>query len=179
MQELQEPHASAEEEHGVTSFVFEARRPFHPERFAELLDAFPDTVVRSKGHFWLAGREEMAIMLNVAGQSVRIAPAGNWVATLPPEERAEKLEAVPELEEIWDDEWGDRGTQLVVIGTEMDHDRLRQRLDQCLLTDAEMDADWSAFEDQFPEFVEPEAETDDEQTPAADPDDQEEIGLAD
>ena len=40
-------------------FDFEARRPFHPERFADLLDAFPETVVRSKGHFWLAGREEM------------------------------------------------------------------------------------------------------------------------
>jgi len=180
MQELQEPHASAEEEHGVTSFVFEARRPFHPERFAELLDAFPDTVVRSKGHFWLAGREEMAIMLNVAGQSVRIAPAGNWVATLPPAERDEKLEAVPELAEIWDDEWGDRGTRLVVIGTEMDHDALRSRLDECLLTEMEMDAEWSAFEDRFPRFETPEnAEESDDQPPAADPDNQEEIGLAD
>ena len=180
MQELREPHASAEEEHGVTSFVFEARRPFHPERFAELLDAFPDSVVRSKGHFWLAGREEMAIMLNVAGQSVRVAPAGNWVATLPPAERDEKLEAVPELEEIWDDEWGDRGTQLVVIGTEMDHDALRSRLDECLLTEIEMDAEWSAFEDRLPRFETPEnAEDSDDQTPVADPDEQEEIGLAD
>jgi len=176
MQELQEPHASAEEEHGVTSFVFEARRPFHPERFAELLDEFPDNVVRSKGHFWLAGREEMAIMLNVAGQSVRVAPAGNWVATLPPEEREKQLEAVPGLEEIWDDEWGDRGTQLVLIGTEMDHDALGGRLEDCLLTDAEMDSDWSTFEDRFPSFEPPEDE--DEQA-AADPEDQEEIGLAD
>ena len=180
MQELREPHESAEEEHGVTSFVFEARRPFHPERFVELLDAFPDSVVRSKGHFWLAGREELAIMLNVAGQSVRVAPAGNWVATLPPAERDEKLEAVPELEEIWDDEWGDRGTQLVVIGTEMDHDALRSRLDECLLTEIEMDAEWSAFEDRLPRFETPEnAEDSDDQTPVADPDEQEEIGLAD
>src|SRR6056297_250259 len=177
MQELQEPHASAEEEHGVTSFVFQARRPFHPERFAELLDAFPDNVVRSKGHFWLAGREEMAIMLNVAGQSVRVSPAGNWVATLPPEEREQQLEAVPELEEIWDDEWGDRGTQLVLIGTELDHDALRSRLSDCLLIDDEMDADWSAFKDRFPMFEPPE-EADEEQT-AADPEGQEEIGLAD
>jgi hypothetical protein len=59
----------------------------------------------------------------------------------------------------------------------MDHDRLRGRLGECLLTDAEMDADWSAFGDRFPEFVEPEA--DDDQTPTADPDEQEEIGLAD
>src|SRR6056297_3098950 len=177
MQELEEPHESTEEEHGVTSFVFQSRRPFHPERFAELLDEFPTNVVRSKGHFWLAGREEMEIMLNVAGQSVRVAPAGNWVATLPPEERDKQLEAVPGLEEIWDDEWGDRGTQLVLIGTEMDHDALRSRLSDCLLIDDEMDADWSAFKDRFPMFELPE-EADEKQT-AADPEGQEEIGLAD
>ena len=179
IKELQEPHESAEEEHGVTSFVFEARRPLHPERFAELLDEFPDNVVRSKGHFWLAGREELAIMLNVAGQSVRVAPAGNWVATLPPEERDEQLETVPGLKAIWDDEWGDRGTQLVLMGTEMDHDALRSRLSDCLLSDDEMDSDWSTFEDRFPTFEEPDdAEADEERT-AADPEGQEEIGLAD
>jgi len=177
IKELKEPHASAEEEHGVTSVVFQARRPFHPERFAELLDEFPDNVVRSKGHFWLAGREETAIMLNVAGRSVRVAPGGNWIATLPPEEREEQLEAVPELEEIWDDEWGDRGTQLVLIGTEMDHDSIRGRLSNCLLTDEEMDADWSSFEDRFPAFEPPEDEA--EGSAAGDPEEQEEIGLAD
>ena len=179
IKELQEPHESAEEEHGVTSFVFEARRPLHPERFAELLDEFPDNVVRSKGHFWLAGREELAIMLNVAGQSVRVAPAGNWVATLPPEERNERLETVPGLKAIWDDEWGDRGTQLVLMGTEMDHDALRGRLSDCLLTDDEMDSDWSTFADRFPTFEEPDDADADEERTAADPEGQEEIGLAD
>ncbi|ARS88311.1 GTP-binding protein [Natrarchaeobaculum aegyptiacum] len=178
IQELQEPHESAEEEHGVTSFVFEARRPFHPERFADFLDSFPDDVVRSKGHFWLAGREEMALMFNVAGQSIRVAPAGNWIATLPPEEREAQFEAHPELEETWDDEWGDRGTRLVVIGTEMDHESIRNHFELCLLTDEEMDADWGAFEDRFPTFEQPPDAADDE---LDDPESngQEEIGIAD
>ncbi|MBP1921261.1 G3E family GTPase [Halorubrum alkaliphilum] len=178
MRELQDPHESAEEEHGVTSFVFEARRPFHPERFATLLDEFPESVVRSKGHFWLAGRETEAIMLNVAGRSVRVAPAGPWVAALPPEERRERREAIPELDESWDEEWGDRGTQLVLIGTEMDHDALRERLDDCVLTDREMAADWSAFDDRFPTF-EPPAEDDAGADTTTDADEGEEIGLAD
>ncbi|TYL36932.1 cobalamin biosynthesis protein CobW [Natronococcus pandeyae] len=178
MQELREPHESAEEEHGVTSFVFEARRPFHPERFAELLDAFPENVVRSKGHFWLAGREEMALMFNVAGQSIRVAPAGNWVATLPPEEREEQFEAYPELEETWDDEWGDRGTRLVVIGTEIDHESIRNHLELCLLTDEEMDADWEAFADRFPTFEAPE-DVEDDEPESPEHDGQEEIGIAD
>ena len=178
MQELQAPHESAEEEHGVTSFVFEARRPFHPERFAELLDAFPENVVRSKGHFWLAGREAMALMLNVAGQSIRVAPAGNWIATLPPEERDEQLEAYPELQEMWDDQWGDRGSQLVLIGTEIDHESIREHLERCLLTDEEMDADWETFNDRFPTFEPPEdANGDGAENPEHDG--QEEIGIAD
>jgi len=178
MQELQDPHESAEEEHGVTSFVFETRRPFHPERFAELLDAFPENVVRSKGHFWLAGREEMALMLNVAGQSIRVAPAGNWIATLPPEERDEQLEAYPELEEMWDEQWGDRGSQLVLIGTEIDHESIREHLERCLLTDEEMDAEWETFNDRFPTFEPPE-DADEDETENPEHDGQEEIGIAD
>lgn len=173
IQELQEPHESAEEEHGVTSFVFQARRPFHPERFAELLDTFPENVIRSKGHFWLAGREQMALMFNVAGQSIRIAPGGQWVAALPPAEREEQLQAYPELRETWDEEWGDRGTQLVVIGTELDHESIQDRFVSCLLTDEEMHSSWECFEDPFPTFDSEAGEQE------SDNDGQEEITIAD
>jgi len=152
IRELEEPHASAEEEHGVSSLVFHSRRPFHPERFASMLDAFPDSIVRSKGHFWLAGREERALSLSVAGQSVRVGPGGRWVATLPEAERQEQFEANPVLEELWDENWGDRGTQLVVIGREMDHQTVRERFEDCLLTDEEMGERWERYEDRFPQF---------------------------
>ncbi|ELY47753.1 GTP-binding protein [Natronorubrum bangense] len=182
IKELQEPHESAEEEHGVSSFVFEARRPFHPERFADLLDAFPDAVVRAKGHFWLATREDEALTFNVAGQSVRVGPGGQWIDTLPAEERREQLEANPQLEELWHDRWGDRNVRLVVIGTEMDHESLRDDLADCLLTDDELEADWSAFEDRFPTFEPPEPAAEDA-ADEPDADDQqeqtEELGIAD
>jgi G3E family GTPase len=178
MQELQEPHESAEEEHGVTSFVFESRRPFHPERFAELLDEFPTNVVRSKGHFWLAGREDMALGIDAAGHSIRIAPAGGWIAALSAEEREAYFEANPQLEDVWDEEWGDRGTRLVLIGTDMDHGALRTDLDAATLTDDEMDADWDAFEDRFPTFESEDGAAESDDTEAAE-DSAEEVGLAD
>ncbi|WP_137291436.1 GTP-binding protein [Natronorubrum halophilum] len=180
IRELAQPHASAEEEHGVTSFVFEARRPFHPERFADLLDRFPDPVVRAKGHFWIAGSErsedpaeasgetvsekrrvsrtDEAFTLNVAGQSIRVGPGGTWVDSLPPEERRERREANPELEERWHDEWGDRNIRFVIIGTEMDHAALQADLVECLVTDDEREADWTTFDDRFPTFEPPEVE---------------------
>lgn len=54
-------HHDPQEEHGVTSFVYQRRRPFHPERIATLLSDLPDEVVRAKGFFWSAGREDVAM----------------------------------------------------------------------------------------------------------------------
>jgi len=178
LRELQEPHASAEEEHGVTSFVFEARRPFHPERFADLLDELPKSVIRAKGHFWLAGRETKALVLNVAGRSIRVGPGGEWIATLPSDERDQYFDTYPELEATWDDEWGDRSTQLVVIGADMDNESLRNEFAACVLTDEEIAAEWSAFADRFPTFEVPEEldELDQEHEQGSG---SEEIGLAD
>jgi len=184
IRELEHPHESAEEEHGVTSFVFESRRPFHPERFAELLDAFPDAVVRAKGHFWVASRKDEALTVNVAGQSIRIGPGGQWVASLPEAERREQLAEDPDLEAIWHDRWGDRNNRLVLIGTEMDHESLRDDLADCLL-EGELPDDPSVYDDRFPEF---EFEDEDD-TAESEPDsgthahdsaeNQEEIGIAD
>ncbi|OIB56326.1 GTP-binding protein [Natrialba sp. SSL1] len=214
IQELQEPHQSAEEEHGITSFVFEARRPFHPERFADLLDRFPDSVVRAKGHFWLASgeddqsgasttetgakrqvsREDEALTVNVAGQSIRVAPGGQWIDSLPAAERQERLESNPELESTWHERWGDRHTRLVLIGAEMDHEAVRADLEDCLLTDVELAADNPTYEDRFPTFEVPaedgaspddapadeqEAERAEDESVSSAAGDAEEIGIAD
>ena len=53
------------------------------------------------------------------------------------------------IKEEWDDQWGDRGTELVFIGRDVDEEQLIERLDECLLSDAEMDEDWSDYVDPF------------------------------
>ncbi|ELZ59592.1 MULTISPECIES: GTP-binding protein [unclassified Haloferax] len=150
--ELQEGHhhdAAAAEEHGVTSFVFDADRPFHPDRVAELFADLPDGVVRAKGFFWSAGREDIAMGLDKAGQSVRAGPKGTWIATLPKAQQQRYFAARPGIKADWDDKWGDRGVQLVFIGREFDQESLVERLNDCLLTDAEMDEDWGTYPDPF------------------------------
>jgi G3E family GTPase len=142
-------HHDPQEEHGVTSFVYERDRPFHPERIAELLSELPDELIRAKGFFWSAGREDVAMGVDKAGTSVRAGPSGQWLATLPEAEREQYFAARPGLEEDWDEEWGDRMTRLVFIGREFDEGALIERLDDCVLTDAEMDDDWSAYDDPF------------------------------
>ena len=142
-------HHLPSEEHGVESFVFRADRPVHPGRFASLLRALPSSIIRAKGFFWSAGREDIAMGLDKAGQSVRPGPKGQWVATLPPERQERYLAAAPGLEEEWDDEWGDRGAELVFIGREYDPSDLKADLEDCLLDDDEMEADWSEYPDPF------------------------------
>jgi Putative GTPases (G3E family) len=143
-------HESAADEHGVTSFSFDADRPFHPERIARLFADLPDGIVRAKDFFWSAGREDIAMGLDKAGQSVRAGPKGTWIATLPKAPQQERYFATrPEIKEDWDDQWGDRGIQLVFIGREFDQDRLVERLEECVLSDAEMVEDWDEYPDPF------------------------------
>jgi G3E family GTPase len=149
--ELQEGHhhEAAAEEHGVGSFVFEADRPFHPERIAALLADLPDEIIRAKGFFWSAGREDVAMGVDKAGQSVRAGPSGTWIATLPKAEQERYFAARPGIKDDWDDQWGDRGIQLVFIGRGHDENVLVDRLEDCLLSDAEMDDNWEQYPDPF------------------------------
>ncbi len=142
-------HEAAAEEHGVESFVFRADRPFHPERFVEFLQNLPSEVIRAKGLFWSAGREDVAMGLDKAGLSVRAGPKGHWIATLPKQQQQRYFQAKPELKEEWDDKWGDRGIELVFIGRDFGAGDLKSWLEDCLLSDTEMDEDWNSYPDPF------------------------------
>lgn len=141
-------HRHPDEVYGVSSFTYRRRRPFHPERIADVLGSLPDGVVRSKGRLWVAGNE-FRQSVGQAGASVRVTARGPWIASLPEVERDLYRSNRPDLE--WHDDYGDRRTEFVVIGTGVDEDALRDRLDDALVTDDEW-ADVSSLPDgPFPE----------------------------
>jgi len=80
IQELRGEHASEAEKYGISSFVFNVQRPFHPERFRELLDRGLDGLIRSKGFFWLATRMDWVGELAIVGGSTQTKAAGFWFA---------------------------------------------------------------------------------------------------
>lgn len=152
IKELNEEHTPETEEYGISSFVYRRNRPFHPERWREWLEDWPVDIVRAKGFFWLASRNNMTGLLSQAGPSIILQGAGEWVASYPDHEREQILREEPELLERWDPEFGDRMSELVLIGVDMDRKEIETGLDQCLLTDAEMKQDWSKFLDLLPAF---------------------------
>ncbi|MEC0126163.1 GTP-binding protein [Paenibacillus pabuli] len=155
IQELEkESHTPETEEYGIGSFVYRRRKPFHPSRLAEFMSYWPEEVVRAKGLVWLAAEGDVAASLSQAGPSIQFGPAGHWVAALPEADKEEILRNEPDVLEKWDAQWGDRQTELVMIGIDMERASIEDELDQCLLSDEEMLADWGHFDNPLPWPVE-------------------------
>ncbi|MGD6795399.1 GTP-binding protein [Metabacillus indicus] len=152
IKELNEEHVPETEEYGISSFVYRRRKPFHPERFMNWLENWPQDVVRAKGFFWLASRNDTSGLMSQAGTSIMIQGAGEWVAAYTEDERIQALQEDPELLERWDAEFGDRMTELVFIGIDLNRSDVEASLDECLLTEEEMKSDWSSMRDLLPSF---------------------------
>lgn len=159
MQEMNKTvHTPETEEYGISSFVFERRIPFHPERLATWLMDWPEEIVRAKGIVWLATRNEIGQNLSQAGPSIQFGPAGHWIAALPEAERQQMFYEEPELLEGWDEVYGDRINKLVFIGIHFDKDKVIASLEACLLNKTELAADWDSFIDELPNQSEEELE---------------------
>jgi G3E family GTPase len=79
IKELRGEHTPESEAYGFASFVYRARRPFHPARFHTLIEGGGlDGVIRSKGFFWLASRMDWVGELSTVGGSIMHRAAGFW-----------------------------------------------------------------------------------------------------
>ena len=170
LQELRGEHVPESEEYGIGSFVYRARRPFHPQRFWDLAQQDWPGVLRSKGFFWLASRNDVAGLWSQAGNASRAEPAGLWYAALPREEWPDEEETRRVVADFWLDDIGDRRQELVLIGIGLDRERLTALLDRCLLTDSELALGpdgWARFDDPFAYWDDNEEEIEEEEEGAA------------
>ena len=144
-----EAHTPETEEYGMSSFVYSRRLPFHAKRFNDWLEQMPNNIVRAKGIVWLAQYNQVACLLSQAGSSCNISPVTYWVAAMSKEQREQILNQRPDVAQSWDIEYGDRNTQFVIIGTELDQEKIVKELDQCLVNGDEIDSDWNQLEDPY------------------------------
>ena len=171
-------HVPETVEYGISSFIFRAKRPFHPERLHAALGTRPIQgalagLLRLKGFAWLATQPNYQMTMALAGTELTIIPGAPWMAAhlgaIPRAQRAAELEQWPadarkkmhaELYDsdgttsfrTWDAKHGDRRTELVCIGRALDYDAAVATLEACLLTPKEMAGDkrrWLALTDPY------------------------------
>ncbi|CAG1006003.1 MAG: GTP-binding protein [Rhizobiaceae bacterium] len=126
-------HKPETEEYGIRSFVYRARKPFHPVKFHDLLARGFPGVFRAKGHFWIATRPEWVGELSLAGTMLRVDRLGRWWATVPDVRWPKDAESIAAIKKNWHRIWGDRRQEIVFIGgATMDESAIREALDTCL-----------------------------------------------
>ena len=153
--EMRGEHVPETEEYGISSFSYQARRPFHPEKFFAFLHGTEryGKLLRSKGYFWLATRPEFAGQWSQAGGIARYGFGGMFWSAVPRSRWPDDPEYLASIEKSWEEPFGDMRQELVFIGQGLDEPSVRTALDDCLLNDEEMFAGrqfWETLPDPFP-----------------------------
>jgi G3E family GTPase len=147
-------HTPETEQYGVSNFVYRARRPFDPAKFHQFLQETWAGVIRAKGHFWIATRPQWLGELSQAGAIVRTEGLGFWWANVPADRWPDDPFWRQSLKKNWNELYGDRRQEIVFIGTDMDQDALKARLDACLVAGKPgmQIEEWARLADPFPRW---------------------------
>jgi G3E family GTPase len=149
IQELNRVHTPETEEYGIGSFVFRARRPFHPERFWNFIHNDWPGLLRSKGFFWLATRNNVIGGWSQSGGSAEHRPIGIWWAGVPKEHWPAEKEVHDYIAKEWHSPYGDRRQELVFIGQDLPKSKILASLQECLLDDQEVTLGADQWEERF------------------------------
>lgn len=116
------------------TFVWQAARPFHPERLYDALEDLVAGTARGRGTLWIATQHRSRLSWDSFGTNISIGVLGPWLADLPADRWAavgQQHQARSALE--WHPEYGDRASYLSLTGVDLDARELRERLDGCVL----------------------------------------------
>ena len=131
-------HTPETVEYGISSFVFRAKRPFHPWRLQRALGDRPRPgalarLLRLKGIAWHGDAPNQQVEFSLAGTQFTIIGGPPWKAAVPRHQWPNGL-----AEEYGDAVFGDRRTELVCIGQNLDQAACERELEAAVLTEEEM-----------------------------------------
>ncbi|RMP62879.1 hypothetical protein ALQ18_02325 [Pseudomonas marginalis pv. marginalis] len=149
---------SESEEFGISSTVYRARVPFHPERFHALITgAWTNGVLlRAKGNFWLASQLTEIGSLSQAGGRLAYGFVGRWWRFISRQQWPVDPYRLNGIMQHWTEESGDCRQELVFIGKDIDVNRLNTALDACQLSDEEIAGgtqNWALMTDPFRDYA--------------------------
>eukprot|EP01127_Copromyxa_protea_P019872 TRINITY_DN653_c0_g1_i1.p1 TRINITY_DN653_c0_g1~~TRINITY_DN653_c0_g1_i1.p1 ORF type:complete len:443 (+),score=132.71 TRINITY_DN653_c0_g1_i1:1319-2647(+) len=154
LKEIRGEHVPETLEYGISSFVFRARKPFHPKRFYDLVEnkTLLGPVLRAKGFIWLSSRDDYQGEYEKAGEVWSVTSDTEWFCNIP---EAEWVGHPDRIKKDFVDGLGDKRQEIVFIGINMDKDLILKVLNDCLLTDDELALGaeaWEEFEDPFDDW---------------------------
>ena len=159
LKEMRGDHIPETEEYGISSFSYVARRPFYPQKFFEFLHGTEQygKLIRSKGFFWLGSRLEYAGQWSQAGGIARYGFAGRFWKSVPKQDWPTDKEYLESIEESWVEPFGDMRQELVFIGQNLDKTAMIDALNDCLVSEEDLDRGedfWESLSDPFPPWSE-------------------------
>ncbi len=126
-------HVPETEEYGVSSYVYRERQPFIPEKILAALNGDLPGVIRAKGHLWISTRPDWVAEFSLAGALSSVKPMGTWWASVARENWPDHNGVDAYVQAHWQEPWGDRRQELVFIGSGIDWNALKAKLDACLV----------------------------------------------
>jgi len=144
----------AETEGSFRTVLHRAVRPLHPGRFREALPRLAVGMHWMRGRLWIASAPTKRIAVQGIGPRIWLESTGSWMADSteaastavgPRAEPGADVDAFLD----WHPSHGDRGTVLAITGRSEDVDdaEIRELLEGCQLTEAEMTLDAGAWDD--------------------------------
>ena len=163
IQELYNPEHTPEiEEYGISSIIFRNNSvPFHPARIKYIFDNFGDYrsameiskkgekqnklfsgIVRSKGSIWVANSLNFPIDLHISGKHIlMVKNKVPWLSSIDVKnwnENDHNYKKIRTENGTWHSKFGDRCTELIFIGVNLDKQKLCETLKTALLTEEEL-----------------------------------------
>jgi len=164
------PEGRESKRFGITSFVYQRRKPFHPHRLMSVIRQLPVrqetlaldqalknsgsgngseaagsgspllSLIRSKGFIWLSNSHPQMFYWALAGKHFELKQYASWWSCVPDEEWPEDEKERATIMKDYQGKYGDHRQELVFIGVKMDREAIIKAFDACLLSDSEMEA---------------------------------------